>query len=103
MHGIEGRQKLVSPFNKGYNDGAGNPPNPSRLSTDYLRVKEALQPISLTQIIIENYAQTVRNQWTARDERSLKQIFPRVTTSWTAWCVGLLRTPPSTGWPPISD
>ena len=45
------------PFNKGWNDGAGNPPNPEGLKTDYLW-KQVLTPWSLTDII-ENYAQIV--------------------------------------------
>ncbi|HMP83919.1 MAG TPA: type I restriction endonuclease subunit R, partial [Verrucomicrobiota bacterium] len=62
------------PFNKGYNDGAGNPPNPSGLATDYLW-KEALQPISLTNII-ENYAQIVE-EVDRKGRKKRKQIFPR--------------------------
>ena len=63
------------PFNKGYNDGAGNPPNPSGLRTDYLW-KEVLRPDSLTNII-ENYAQIVelKNERNGRKKRV--QIFPR--------------------------
>ncbi len=45
------------PFNKGYNDGAGNPPNPHGLKTDYLW-KEVLTPDGLTDIL-ENYAQVI--------------------------------------------
>lgn len=45
------------PFDKGYNDGAGNPPNPNGLKTDYLW-KEILTKDKLTRII-ESYAQVV--------------------------------------------
>jgi type I restriction enzyme R subunit len=63
------------PFNKGWNDGAGNPPNPAGLKTDYLW-KEVLTPDSLTNIL-ENYAQIVeeKNPTTGRKKR--KQVFPR--------------------------
>src|SRR3989337_2806721 len=62
------------PFNKGYNDGAGNPPNPSGLKTDYLW-KTLLTPVGLTNILA-NYAQIVEE----KDEsgrKKYKQIFPR--------------------------
>ena len=42
------------PFDKGYNDGAGNPPNPNGLKTDYLW-KEILTKDKLTRII-ESYS-----------------------------------------------
>lgn len=62
------------PFNKGWNDGAGNPPNPVGLATDYLW-KETLQPLSLTNII-ENYAQVVE-EVDRKGRKKRKQIFPR--------------------------
>ena len=43
------------PFNKGVNDGAGNPVNPNGLKSDYLW-KKILTKQSLSDII-ENYAQ----------------------------------------------
>ena len=72
---LKGKSSWFLPFNKGYNDGAGNPPNPNGLKTDYLW-KEVLTPASLTNIL-ENYAQIieVKNDRTGRKER--KQIFPR--------------------------
>jgi type I restriction enzyme R subunit len=45
------------PFNQGWNDGAGNPPNANGLKTDYLW-KRILTPERLTEIL-ENYAQVV--------------------------------------------
>ncbi len=33
---LNGKKSLFSPFNKGYNNGAGNPPNPNGIKTDYL-------------------------------------------------------------------
>jgi type I restriction enzyme, R subunit len=40
---LRGKGSWFLPFNKGYNDGAGNPPNPHGLKTDYLW-KEVLTP-----------------------------------------------------------
>ncbi len=33
---LQGKASWFLPFNRGYNDGAGNPPNPDGLKTDYL-------------------------------------------------------------------
>ena len=33
---LKGKASWFLPFNKGWNDGAGNPPNPGGLKTDYL-------------------------------------------------------------------
>lgn len=62
------------PFNKGYNDGAGNPPNPNGLKTDYLW-KEILLKASLTNVI-ENYAQVVETK-DRKGKKKRTQIFPR--------------------------
>lgn len=72
---LKGKASWFLPFNKGCNDGAGNPPNPNGLKTDYLW-KEVLTPAGLTNIL-ENYAQIVesKNKKTGRKKRS--QIFPR--------------------------
>ncbi len=63
------------PFDKGYNDGAGNPPNPGGIMTDYLW-KDILTKEKLA-LIIENYAQVVVE--TDEDTRRKKEklIFPR--------------------------
>jgi type I restriction enzyme R subunit len=71
---LKGKESWFLPFDKGFNDGAGNPPNPSGLATDYLW-KEALQPLSLTKII-ENYAQVVE-ETDKKGRKKRKQIFPR--------------------------
>src|SRR4051794_10674428 len=60
---LTGKSSWFLPFNKGWNDGAGNPPNPDGLKTDYLW-RETLSRASLTDII-ENYAQLVEE----KDER----------------------------------
>ena len=72
---LRGKASWFLPFNKGWNDGAGNPPNPAGLKTDYLW-KEVLAPGGLTNIL-ENYAQIVehKNPKTGRKQR--KQVFPR--------------------------
>jgi type I restriction enzyme R subunit len=44
---LKGKSCWFLPFNKGWNDGAGNPPNPDGLKTDYLW-KETLTPTSFT-------------------------------------------------------
>lgn len=72
---LKGKGSWFLPFNKGYNDGAGNPPNPNGLKTDYLW-KEILTPAGLTNIL-ENYAQIVeeKNPKTGRKKRT--QVWPR--------------------------
>mgnify|MGYP000950515087 CR=1 FL=1 len=72
---LKGKASWFLPFNKGYDDGAGNPPNPNGLKTDYLW-KETLTPAGLTNIL-ENYAQIIetRNDRTGKKRRS--QVFPR--------------------------
>jgi type I restriction enzyme, R subunit len=63
------------PLNQGWNDGAGNPPNPSGLKTDYLW-KKILIPQGITDII-ENYAQIVEEKNEKTGKKRLKQVFPR--------------------------
>ena len=63
------------PFNKGWNDGAGNPPNLNGLMTDYLW-KEVLTRDGLTDII-ENYAQIVESRDEKTGRRKREQIWPR--------------------------
>lgn len=63
------------PFNKGFNDGAGNPPNPNGIATDYLW-KEILSRKSLTDII-ENFAQIIEKRDEKTNKKKHEQIFPR--------------------------
>ncbi len=51
---LQGKASWFLPFNKGWNDGAGNPPNPNGLKTDYLW-REVLIRESLANVL-ENYA-----------------------------------------------
>jgi type I restriction enzyme R subunit len=72
---LKGKGSWFLPFDKGYNDGAGNPPNPAGLATDYLW-KEALSKAGLTDIL-ENYAKVVKEKDEKTGKKRHKQIFPR--------------------------
>ena len=72
---LAGKDSWFLPFNKGYNDGAGNPPNPNGLMTDYLW-KDILTKRKLSRII-ENYAQVVEEVDEDTKKKSVKQIWPR--------------------------
>jgi type I restriction enzyme R subunit len=72
---LAGKRSWFLPFNKGYNDGAGNPPNPLGLKTDYLW-KEVLTPAGLTNIL-ENYAQIVEEKDPRTGKKKRKQVWPR--------------------------
>ena len=82
---LEGKNSWFLPFNKGYNQGAGNPPNPAGLATNYLW-KEILTRDRLTDIL-ENYAQVIeekdlfashlRQAGGKTGKRKRKLIFPR--------------------------
>jgi type I restriction enzyme, R subunit len=71
----KGKEAWFLPFNKGWNDGAGNPPNPNGLKTDYLW-RQILTRESLTDII-ENYAQLVEEKDERTGRKRQLQIFPR--------------------------
>ena len=72
---LQGKASWFLPFNRGWNDGAGNPPNPAGIKTDYLW-RGVLARESLTNIL-ENYAQVVasKDEKTGRKKRT--QIWPR--------------------------
>lgn len=72
---LDGKGSWFLPFDKGYNDGAGNPPNPNGIMTDYLW-KDILTKTKLSRII-ENYAQVVVEEDPETKKKSVKQIFPR--------------------------
>lgn len=72
---LKGTQSWFLPFDKGWNDGAGNPPNPDGLKTDYLW-RQILAPASLANIV-ENYAQIVTTKNPRTGKKSSSQIFPR--------------------------
>ena len=72
---LQGKASWFLPFNRGWNDGAGNPPNPGGIKTDYLW-RAVLSRGSLTDVL-ENYAQVVasRDDKTGRSRKT--QIWPR--------------------------
>jgi type I restriction enzyme R subunit len=72
---VNGKSTWFLPFNKGRNDGAGNPPNPDGLKTDYLW-KQILTPRGLTDIL-ENYAQLVSHKDERTGKKRVTQIWPR--------------------------
>ena len=72
---LKGKISWFLPFNQGWDDGAGNPPNPAGLKTDYLW-KRILTPQGLTDIL-ENYAQVVEKKDEKTGKKKREQIFPR--------------------------
>jgi type I restriction enzyme R subunit len=72
---LAGKRSWFLPFNKGYHDGAGNPPNPHGLKPDYLW-KEVLTPAGLTNIL-ENYAQIVEEKDPRTGRKKRRQVWPR--------------------------
>ena len=72
---LRGKASWFLPFNRGWNDGAGNPPNPDGLAADYLW-HEVLTRESLTNII-ENYAQIVESKDEKTGRKKKTQIWPR--------------------------
>jgi len=72
---LSGKDSWFLPFDKGYNDGAGNPPNPDGIMTDYLW-KNILTKAKLAHII-ENYAQVIEETDPETKKKSIKQVFPR--------------------------
>src|SRR5687768_1842666 len=72
---LTGKTSWFLPFNQGWNDGAGNPPNPDGLKTDFLW-KRILTPNGLTDIL-ENYAQIVETEDQKTRKKKSLQIWPR--------------------------
>ena len=79
---LRNEKSYFLPFNKGFKNGAGNPPNQDGLKTDYLW-KEILTKNSLTDII-QNFCQLITEEKEWLDEngkvktaRERKLIFPR--------------------------
>ena len=72
---LAGKSSWFLPFDKGHNDGAGNPPNPYGLKVDYLW-REVLTPPGLTDIL-ENYAQIVEEKDPKTGRKKRTQIWPR--------------------------
>ena len=72
---LRGKASWFLPFNQGWNDGAGNPPNPNGLKTDYLW-RRILTRAGLTEIL-ENYAQLVETKDARSGRKKRGQIWPR--------------------------
>lgn len=78
---LKGEKSFFLPFNKGYENGAGNPPN-GGIKTDYLW-KEILTKNNLTDIV-QNFCQFITEEKESLDEKGKirtrkekKLIFPR--------------------------
>ena len=72
---LKGKASWFLPFNQGWNHGAGNPPNPEGLKTDYFW-KRILTREGLTDIL-ENYAQVVETKDPKTGKKTAVQIWPR--------------------------
>ena len=72
---LKGKTSWFLPFNQGWNDGAGNPPNSDGLKTNYLWTRLLTRDGLID--ILENYAQIVetKDEKTGRKKRA--QIWPR--------------------------
>ncbi len=71
---LKGKETWFLPFNKGFDDGAGNPPNAGGIATDYLW-KEVLSKPSLAEIL-EKFAQVVEKP-DDKGKTKRRQEFPR--------------------------
>lgn len=72
---LEGKSSWFLPFNKGVNNGAGNPVNPSGLKTSYLW-EEILTKDRLSDIL-EHYAQVISEKVPGSTRKKEKMIWPR--------------------------
>ena len=72
---LKGKASWFLPFNRGWNDGAGNPLNPNGLRSDYLW-RQVLTRRSLTNIL-ENYARVVESKDAKTGKKRRVQIWPR--------------------------
>ncbi len=72
---LKGKASWFLPFNRGRNDGAGNPSNPHGIATDYLWWR-VLARESVTNIL-ENYAQVLESKDAKTGRKKKTQIWPR--------------------------
>ena len=88
---LKGKASWFLPFNKGWNDGAGNPPNPNGLKTDYLW-KQVLTPRRP-----DGHHRELRPgrgvEGRERPGAGSGSSYGPATTSWT-WCAGSWPTHP---------
>jgi type I restriction enzyme R subunit len=71
---LAGKASWFLPFNKGYQQGAGNPPNPTGLKTDYLW-RQVLTKMSLADLV-ENYAAVLEEE-DEQGKKRRKPVWPR--------------------------
>ncbi len=90
---LKGKASWFLPFNQGWNDGAGNPPNPDGLKTDYLW-KRILTPDGPDRHPRELRPDRRREGPEDRQEEARPRS-SRATTSST-WCASSSPTPAST-------
>jgi type I restriction enzyme R subunit len=72
---LKGEQSWFLPFNKGVDDGAGNPVNPNGLKTSYLW-EDILQKTCLSDIL-ENFASVIKEKDEDTGKMKEKVIWPR--------------------------
>src|SRR6185437_8855511 len=72
---LQDKASWFLPFNQGWNDGAGNPPDPEGIKTRYLW-RRILTRAGLTDIL-ENYAQVVETKDDRTGKKKRVQIWPR--------------------------
>ena len=72
---LRGKASWFLPFNRGWRRGAGNPPNPNGLKSEYLW-REVLTRTSVANIL-ENYAQVVASKNAKTGRKKKVQIWPR--------------------------
>lgn len=72
---LQGGASWFLPFNQGHNEGAGNPPNPQGIATNYLW-RRILRPRSLADIL-ENFARLIETTDPKTNKKKRQQIFPR--------------------------
>ena len=72
---LKGKTSWFLPFNQGWNDGAGNPPNPDGLKSEYFWTRIITRD-GLTNIL-ENYAQIVETKDEKTGRKKKVQIWPR--------------------------
>ena len=72
---LKGKASWFLPFNRGWLGGAGNPPNPDGLRSEYLW-REVLTRESLSNIL-ENYAQVLASTNAKTGKKKKVQIWPR--------------------------
>ena len=86
---LKGKASWFLPFNKGWNDGAGNPPNPDGLKTDYLW-KQVLDSRAASRTSLKITRRSSRSQTRRPERRSASKFFRDITNSMS--CGGCSRT-----------